>query len=355
MKALFNKKNVLLALLCFFVFVFLFVPSRPASAVTLLGTENTRPKAGDEQMWVNIYEIVIGNEICVADLVVNLPEKITKETYNFDGCGLEPENCLLYFSRFDKKSETDLQPSPLYFNDLFNVQKQATTDKPLTGAVAGGTFYIGRYYYVAQGTDDLYEVSFSKSGTIADETKVCDLVEDKYSLALGDIAFNPLEDGVLYGTATKITNKRPPPKIFFKVKVSGDNCKDFNVLVEDVNFGAGHLEIAFGEDNQLYGHNPADGRFYRINITDGSYSFICTTRTYDGGLLRLSDLSRGSGTCAPVMVPVVKDIDQIKGIIDTEVKEDTEGTEGTKDTEEVKTGEEAQTELQTEQKPQPEK
>ena len=66
-----------------------------------------------------------------------------------------------------------------------------------TPALASAAFYIGEYYFVVDGTDDLWKVTFSGLA-ISAVTLVGDLTGNDHVFFFGDIAIN--SSGVLYGS-----------------------------------------------------------------------------------------------------------------------------------------------------------
>jgi hypothetical protein len=150
-------------------------------------------------------------------------------------------------------------------------------------------------------------VSFNPDGSIASEVSVCSIPTDAEGvigstavLAFGDFTFDPMQPGVIYGSATVVPGFSP---LFFKMN---SDCSGYQQISTADPFGAGALQIAFGlSDGVLYGHSARDGQFVTIDTATGAQSLVCNAiaKTEDfGGIdpehLKFSDLTEG--TCASV-------------------------------------------------------
>ena len=139
----------------------------------------------------------------------------------------------------------------------------------LTGEIACGDFYEGKYYYIAGGpagaTDDLYEVTFDASGFIASEQKLADISNNVHKWTFnGDIAISP--DGVIYGVGA--CSSHSGNYEFFKVNRNGTGFQMIDTSVH--NFS---LQLAFGSDGTLYGHESRnDGPFFAVDLVNGDLS-----------------------------------------------------------------------------------
>lgn len=137
-------------------------------------------------------------------------------------------------------------------------------------------FYDGKYYYIPNSTDDLYVVTISRtSDTYASVTQI-DVYEDisgENGFAWnfgGDIAIAP--DGVIYGVGDATPNASGGPYHFFSVELD-DSPSGFTFQMIDDNVHDFSLQLAFGLDGTLYGHESQDdGPFYAVDTDNGDLS-----------------------------------------------------------------------------------
>lgn len=174
----------------------------------------------------------------------------------------------------------DQSTGELYFTTYTGLAKLYVTDNPvekylgdLEGEIACADFYNGKYYYIAGGTqagfggptDDLYEVTFKDDGSIAEVTKFENISNDQSAWTFdGDIAIS--RDGVIYGFGR---NNLPGGGYeFFRVNRDGTG---FDLIKRGYSFS---LQLAFGGDGVLYGHDAKYGRFYAVDTENGSIDLI---------------------------------------------------------------------------------
>ncbi|MDO9574872.1 MAG: SipW-dependent-type signal peptide-containing protein, partial [Candidatus Contubernalis sp.] len=169
------------------------------------------------------------------------------DTYSPNGLAFDNGSRRLYFA-VNKGSNAEL-----WFYDLRNGELvYAGLERNVK--LYGATFGRGYYWYVANGTDALYRVSFNADGTI----KTSELYDNITSgnLNYGDIVLD-IRDGILYGSSSS-------PQKFFKYYI------DDKVYQELGGATALNLQLAFGSDGVLYGHHTWQKNFYSINTLDGS-------------------------------------------------------------------------------------
>ncbi|MHC4974605.1 MAG: PEP-CTERM sorting domain-containing protein [Planctomycetota bacterium] len=153
----------------------------------------------------------------------------------------------------------------------YNLYTGVTTQfsQRLSGTVASGSFYDGKYYYIPQGSSDLHEVEFNLDGSISDAV----IASGDPAWFFGDIAIT--DEGMLYGSANRSGE-------FFSMDLT--------------NIGGGYTHIATGLDDKmqlafaggtLYGLVTNSGRIYRINVGTG---FAVQTGGRVGGVL-INDLA----------------------------------------------------------------
>lgn len=216
----------------------------------------------------------------------------TSYTNNFNGNAFDEANNRFYFADFRRlRSDpyTGRPDNPLYFYDVSSGPAGAVTPAgTLTGAASDGAFYDGRYYYIAERTDDLYEVSFAPDGTKASENKIKELFPGTtHVLAFGDIA---IRDGVLYVSATDCPTgpSSCSAAIFFKYDLASNT---YTLIKSGALYGAGGTQIAFGADGILYGVNARTPyEVFTINPADGAASNVHPVT------VAFSDLASGACT-----------------------------------------------------------
>jgi len=206
------------------------------------GTE--RGPGGASNNYGDIYEIDLDSGTATKLFRPNL--NLGQRNYP-NGNAFDTVNNRLYYSSNDSENT----PSDLYFYD-FGTSNQ-TLAGTLNGVSAGASFYNGKYYYIANRTDDLMEVTLIAGGTIASETKIADITGNGKGWGFGDIVIR--SDGVLFGS---------PSGEFFKF--------DLNTLTYTSisTTGAVGMQLAFGSNGVLYGHSAGTGEFFTIDPTDGT-------------------------------------------------------------------------------------
>jgi predicted ribosomally synthesized peptide with SipW-like signal peptide len=214
-----------------------FDPS-PEGAVYLYGA---REKADGKS---GLYEINMktGEAHMFYEIDMN---KIGGDTYSPNGIAFDKENKRLYFAIINGEKST------LWFYDFSKkelVQSSAKNDLP--GRVYGASFWNNRFWYIKNDSDELYSISFHPDGTMKESNIIDDISNKNYNF--GDIVFD-IKDGILYGSTSN-------PKVFFTYNIADD------LFSEITNPGnASNLQLAFGSDGVLYGHNTGDAKWYILN------------------------------------------------------------------------------------------
>ena len=208
-----------------------------------------------------------------------------------NGLAYHPQTNRIYYTEYPDQNgdnETDF-----YYIDLgTGVEVYVGT---LPGEIADADIYQGKYYYIAGGqitgfTDDLYEVALDvATGNVTSITKVADISGNVHAYGFwGDIAISA--DGLIYGVGD--------------CKVSGHN--DFDLFTFNLD-GSGFvihsqvsmpLQLAFGCDGTLYGHEFGTGHFYEIDI--------------ENWVVKPDILSTGEGYCDLASRPCVGSIEILK-------------------------------------------
>jgi LruC domain-containing protein len=223
--------------------------------IKMYGTSLGLSTAGDK-----IYEIDV-NSLTATELFNTGLSSSSKNGPN--GNAYDPVNNRFYYSKY---SSSDY----LYFYDFTNPVNNPSGALP-GGQVACAGWYNGMYYYIPQNTGKLYQATFNADGTINMVTMVKDYSGKSFSF--GDVVVNTA--GLLYGSSAVNTVGK-----FWTIDLSDYTYTEISNLV--------HMQLAFGSDGDLYGHDAANGNFYSIDATLG-------TRTLIGqiGNLKFTDLASG--------------------------------------------------------------
>lgn len=144
-----------------------------------------------------------------------------------------------------------------------HVQVEGGATSGTFGSMACGGWYNGKFYYIQNGTNRLYEVTI-----IADVATRTQIGTVPTSAGYGDIAFDPANEGVFVASAGSV---------WYAYNVNTGDDWD---LIIDVNgdIPAKHLQLAYGSDGVLYGVNATTGQFFSI-----VYDTDANTVTLDKG------------------------------------------------------------------------
>ena len=213
-------------------------------------------------------------EILAKDDKVTYNQIGTSQFKDLNGAAFDRKNQRLYYANEKPKGQ-----SSLYFYDL------KTGVETLAGGnlvyedkkqlVWGATFGMGGYWYVDKGTDDLYRVSFKEDGTVAGIELYHENFTGDKNLQFGDLAMD-MREGIIYAS----TYSNPLEYFTYNIhtreysKVGGANALN--------------LQLAFGADGILYGHNTAKRTWHRIDKDTGLKTDFYTM---PAGTVLLSDLA----------------------------------------------------------------
>ncbi len=187
-----------------------------------------------------------------------------------NGNAYDEINNRLYYSAY-------LSPDRLYFYDFINPVNNYAG--PIPGQVACAGWYNGEYYYIPQNSGNLYKISFNLDGTILATTLIQTYAGKSFNF--GDIVIT--SNGLMYGSSTVNGIGK-----FWSI-----DLMNANLYIEISNMV--HMQLAFGSDGNLYGHDAADGKFYTIDYIAGTRTLIGTI-----GTLLFTDLASGPyDPCAP--------------------------------------------------------
>lgn len=143
----------------------------------------------------------------------------------------------------------------LYKVPAENADPTSVTRTPVRSGLEGGLIRSGtidgdHYYYVPNGTEELWRLP--KDGSSA-ASSYCDLDAPGTGLFFGDIAADPDNPGTIYGTA-RIDNGTNGTLQFFEIDVDGvDDCVENGGTFSEPSTYDFQLQLAFGADGTLYG------------------------------------------------------------------------------------------------------
>lgn len=233
-------------------------PVDPASGIHEITLPNNSIIYGIQRETGKIYEVdpMFPDSATLYKQIVAADTNKTFSGTSPNGIAYDQETGDIYFATF---------PSP---SRLYKFQGDVQRDLgQLTGSVASGEFFNGKYYYIADTTDDLYVVTFKEDGTIDSITPHVNISSGVSAWYFGDIVVDHTE-GVIYGEGQNLnTNKQE----FFKVNLDGSGY-----LRIDADVFTNLLQLAIGTDNELYAHSAFLGTFYTIDRMTGDITNVST-------------------------------------------------------------------------------
>lgn len=193
----------------------------------------------------------------------------------------------LAFDRKNKRLYYSDGNSNLYFYDFASgtgdnyAGKIFSSDTRLYNA----TFGLGYYWFVKEGTDDLYKVGFNPDGTIDYEQLI--LVHQDFTgesgiqFGFGDLALD-MRDGIIYGSSVD--------RFFTYNTFTG-------VYNEVPSAEAVNLQLAFGADGELYGTVTRNFDWYTVDLSNGKVEWFCKSDKMFGGLASNYQNNWNPGDC----------------------------------------------------------
>lgn len=205
----------------------------PAEAVYVYGVE---------EVTGHLYEIDVLSGDANLIYETDLDELAPTDRYSPNGLAFDNANRRLYFSIVKNKN------TKLYFYDF--KEKELVESGQINGAVIYNATYGGGYYwYIKNGSDDLYKASFDADG----KNPSAQLVEAKIAggknWGFGDIELDYV-NGVIFGSATGNN--------FFKY--------DLSTGLYTPVASWDHMQLAYGSNGKLYGHKTSNGKWYEIDV-----------------------------------------------------------------------------------------
>lgn len=169
----------------------------------------------------------------------------------------DPVNNRIYFGTDDGR---------LYYHEIgsgTHVQVEGGATSGSFGAMACGSWYNGKFYYIQNGTNSLYEVAIEN-----DKAERTNIGTVPTSNGYGDIAFDPANPGVFVASAGGV---------WYAYDLNTSNSW---VLTMQGDIPLNHLQLAYGSDGVLYGVNATTGQFFSL-VYDTGTNAVTLTRGWD--------------------------------------------------------------------------
>lgn len=232
----------------------------------------------------NIYEVLVGDDKVTLNKIFD-----TEKPNKLNSLAYDRKNRLLYYTH-EKNNKSSLH----YYNlddgtygivaDKINYDSNTEPHK-----LWGATFGMGYYWYINEGTDDLYRIRFKENGTKIDEIDLYDdnfTGDDNKAFSFGDISLE-ISEGIMYASTY---SKDGIGQQFFTYDIRN---RVYN-RIEAAD--ALNLQLALGSDGLLYGHETREHTWYTINKDTGKKVLLFEDTTNE---IQLSDLG------ATVLIPII--------------------------------------------------
>lgn len=201
---------------------------------------------------------------------------ISGDKYSGNGLAYDSDNNRLYFAAGSGSSGWKL-----YFYDFEGNIVEAASGLP--GPVYGATWGAGKYWFIQNGTDEMYTVSFNSEGTAGAVELFESNIASGKNFTFGDIAFDGAK--TVYGS----TSSSGGDFEFFMYDLS-KGAGDRYTLVTNTGDARG-LQLGFAGDENLYGINTGSKDWFKVSVGDGSVELLGT------GINGYNDLSTGPSFC----------------------------------------------------------
>ncbi len=167
------------------------------------------------------------------------------ESENYpNALAFDPINKRIYFGTDDGR---------FYYHEIgsgTHVQVEGDDLSGSFGAMAGGSWYNGKFYYVENGTNKLYEVSI-----VADVASRTQIGTVPTSNGYGDLAFDPANPGVFVASAGD------PVSVWYWYNVNNNTSG----VLSRSGGTAKHLQLAYSPNGTLYAVEGISGQFYTVS------------------------------------------------------------------------------------------
>jgi len=182
-----------------------------------------------------------------------------------NGNAWDEEHCRLYYTDADN-------PGLLFVWDAESNRHEFLGNLedfggPTSAAVFCGTFWDGCFFFVENGTADLWKVCFvGESSQIDAITFVGDMSPDSVTWGFGDIVID--SNGVLYGLGIRTAS---PTAEFFRYELA---TRTFLSIVSGAIESFPAYQLGTDLSGQLLAISEVDGRLFELDSTDGEFTFL---------------------------------------------------------------------------------
>lgn len=238
-----------------------------------------------------LYQIEIADGVIEETLLKSIENVNGATNFYPNGLAYDYVKNRLYFAIRKSGSTT----ANLYFWDFDPESEIVLAATGLPAEVYGATWGAGKYWFIPNGSNDMYTVNFDddgKNGT--SEVFEANFANGK-SFNFGDIALDADESVIYVSTSFSGTNRE-----FFKYDLKKDSGERYETIVDSNFMGkAVGLQLGFAEDENLYGHDTFGSsqtgasakEWFSINKLDGSRVSLGI------GVNAYNDLASGPSFC----------------------------------------------------------
>lgn len=199
------------------------------------------------------------------DLVYDPGQIVTSDNNYPNANAYDPDNQRIYFGTNDGR---------LFYHELgSSTHVQVATG---FGTMACASWYNGKYYYVQNGTNQLYEVTITSN--VAARIPIGTVPNTQ---GYGDIAFDPSHPGWFIGCTASG---------YWYAYNTNDNSTKF-ALSASGDGATTSKQLAFASNGQLYGVDATTGQFYKV-VVNYSDKTVALTTDWNSGQ-PLTDLASG--------------------------------------------------------------
>lgn len=208
---------------------------------------------GVEKGTGDLYEINVKNGTVHRFYDTDMSVLAPTDPHSPNGLAYDNNNHRLYFSIIKGRD------SQLWFYDL--VEKELVySGQQNNVTIYGGTYGMGYYWYLNNGTDALYRVAFDPEGKVLTSEFIKNITGDEAKkFNFGDVVID-IKDGIIYGSTSGSTANQE----FFTYNIAT------GIYQKVANATALNLQLAFGSNGLLYGHHTNDKQWYEINPGNGA-------------------------------------------------------------------------------------
>ncbi len=202
-----------------------------------------------------LYEIdIVTEEVTLLKGITGGIGDVNNGTGYTNALAYDPEGHMLYFTA---PSRVNVSPSPLWSYDIATDTLMHLCD--LDGSVVSASFYEGKYYYIAEGINQLMKVDLNAGCNPVSMFSGFGIASE---FTFGDFAIS--NSGMLYGSTRVAT------QMFFSLNLNSIDG-EYNKYV---GADALDLQLAYGSNGLLYGNNHGTADFFTIDVVTGDKQLV---------------------------------------------------------------------------------